>query len=116
MKNRVLLLGGVVIGVVLLVALGFFLYTPTITVNIHNNTASAVTVSSCGSDPVPIPSGRSATVDPNPNDSHAACIVYQGGTNAELGCLPIPTTHYRNGDTVNLSKMVSGVPAGKCGD
>jgi hypothetical protein len=115
MRHRALILGAA-LGVAILAALGFYLYTPTIAINIHNNTAQQVTVSTCGSDPQTIGPGRSAVVDPNPNDPHAACVVYEGNTNAELGCLPIPATEYRNGDTVNLSKLIRGVPAGKCGD
>jgi hypothetical protein len=83
-----------------------------ITINIHNNTGAQLTVSTCGSDPETINPGLSAAVDPNPNDKHATCVVYQGNTDVELGCLPIPTTLYRAGDTVNLTKMVRGVPAG----
>ena len=115
MRHRALILGGVC-GVALLVALGAYLYTPTITINIHNDTAAMVTVSTCGSDPETIEPGQSAAVDPNPNDPHAACMVYQGDTRAELGCLPIPTTKYRDGDTVDLTKLVRGVPPEKCGD
>jgi hypothetical protein len=115
-RHRVLMIGGICAGIVVLVALGLYLYTPTIRVNIYNDTAAQVTVSVCGSDPEMISPGLSAGVDPNPNDSRAACAVYRGNTSAYLGCLPIPTTYYRNGDTVNLTKMVRGVSAEKCGD
>jgi hypothetical protein len=115
-KSSVLVLcivGGIIACLVLFFV---FLYTPTITVHIQNDTSGQLTVSSCGSDPETIDPGQSANIDPNANDPNAACVVYRGNTTAEIGCLYIPTTRYLNGSTARLSATIPGVPADKCGD
>ena len=107
----------VIVGIALcLIVFFLFLYTPTITVHVENDTSQQLTVSTCGSDPQTIDPGHTASVDPNPNDSKAACVVYRGNTNEEIGCLPIPTTRYVDESTVRISTMRAGIPAAKCGD
>jgi hypothetical protein len=114
--TKAIVLSCIAVGVSTCVILFFvFLYTPTITVHIVNDTSRELTVSVCGSDPETMNPGQSADVDPNPNDSHAACVVYQGETGVALGCLFIPTTLYHDGSTAKLSRFIRGVPADKCG-
>ncbi len=116
MTRRVAIVVTCVFGAAILVAVGIYLYTPTITINVYNDTGSQVTVATCTPDPATIGPGQSTAANPLPNDRHAACTVYAGDTRADLGCLPIPTTRYRGGDTVDLTKMIRGVPPEKCGD
>ena len=91
-----------------------FVYTPTITIHVRNDTSEQLRVFSCGSDPITLDPGQTGDIDPNPHDPHAACIVDVGGV--EIGCLYIPTTRYTDGSTVRLSATIQGVPIGKCGD
>jgi hypothetical protein len=107
-------IGVLAIGATVLTILA--VYTPTVTVHIHNDSARQVTASVCGSDPQTAAPGRTIDVDPNRNDPHAACVIYEGASDHASGCLYIPTTRYRDGTTVDLSQMVRGVPAAKCGD
>lgn len=90
------------------------LYTPTITLRIQNDTPQQVTLAGCASDPATLDPGQTGVIDPNANDPHAACIVYQGESREVLGCLYIPTTRYRNNSTVRVSLFKRGVAPGHC--
>lgn len=116
MRRRTPVLIGIA-AVIVIPALFFaFLYTPTITLRVQNDSAEELTISRCGSDPATLQPGQEVNIDPNSHDANAACIVYEGNSGIELGCLYIPTTRYTNGSTVKLSAMVRGIPANKCGD
>jgi hypothetical protein len=118
-KRLFLIFGGT--AVVLCVALGVgvwllgtFVITPTQTVHVRNDLSVALQVSLCGSDPVSIESGETGSVDPYPNDANAACVIYGVSVDDYLGCLLIPTTVYRDGATVLVSQMKSGIPLREC--
>jgi hypothetical protein len=111
---RLLLLAALAGGAIALVLV--FAYTPTTTVHIHNDTRRQVTLSVCGSDPQTAGPGATVNVDPNKNDGHAACAVYEGTSDRAAGCLYIPTTRFGSGTTAQVSDSVRGVPADNCGD
>ena len=118
--SATLSVAGIVVGflaVVGVVAFLFvrFVFTPTITLQVTNNSSGAVQISSCGSDPVLLPVGDTGPIDPNPNDPHAACFVYSAAQTSYLGCLSIPTTRFKDGDTIQVSWMDANVPESTCG-
>jgi hypothetical protein len=100
---------------IILIIFFTFLYTPTTTLRIQNDSAETLTISGCGSDPATLSPGQQVDIDPNLHDANAACTVYEGNTGIELGCLYTPTTRYTNGSTIRLSAMVRGIPASRCG-
>jgi len=106
--------GLVLLGIVALIFVRF-VFTPTITLQIKNDFSTAVQVSSCGSDPVSLSVGETGPIDPNPNDSHAACFIYSGVSSSYLGCLSIPTMRFKDGDIVRVSWLDSKVPEKTCG-
>jgi hypothetical protein len=115
--SRGLVALAVVVVVLILGALFyFFVYTPTVTLHVANDTSTVVRVTACGSDPQVVQPGHAVTVDPNRNDAQAACVVYEGTSDQATGCLYVPTTRLSDGDTVKVSAMVRGVPADRCGD
>jgi len=106
--------GLVLLGIVALIFVRF-VFTPTITLQVTNYSSGAVQISSCGSDPVLLPVGDTGPIDPNPNDPHAACFVYSAVQTSYLGCLLLPTTRFKDGDTVQVSWMDANVPESTCG-
>jgi hypothetical protein len=111
---------GIVGGALLLVGVVAFLFlrfvfTPTITLQVTNDSSGAVQVSSCGSDPVLLSVGATGPIDPNPNDPRAACLVYSAVGTSYLGCLSIPRIRYKDGDTVRVSWMDAKVAESTCG-
>ena len=90
--------------------------TPTITLNIKNDLSFPIEVSVCGSNPLVLGSGETGLIDPNPNDPNAACAIYQRDGAKYIGCLPIPTTVFHEGDTVRLKTLEESISVGKCGD
>jgi hypothetical protein len=94
----------------------FFVYTPTVTLHVVNDTSTVVRVTVCGSDPQVVQPGQTVAVDPNKNDAKVACVIYEGTSDQAAGCLYVPTTRLADGDTVKVSAMVRGDPAGRCGD
>lgn len=102
----------------LVAAWAFFTYvlTPTTEVDILNDTSQELTVSGCGSDPATLKPGQSVIMDPDWMDPRAACTVTFHDTTDYLGCLPIPTTEYSNGMTVQLSRYRPQPEAEPCGD
>jgi len=92
-------------------------FTPTISIRVKNDTDRSVEVSTCGSDPVTIGKGQTATVDPNPNDPKAACEITAGdNTTKYLGCLQLPTTKFRDGSIVKVSRADTAISAQDWGD
>ena len=106
----------VVVLVILGVVIYQFVYTPTITLHVVNDTSATVRITLCGSDPQVVQPGQVIAIDPNRHDPHAACVVYPGTGDQALGCLAVPTTRFNDGDTVRVSATVRGVPPDRCGD
>lgn len=109
------IVGGAVAVVGTVVIVANLAFTPTITLHIKNDSLQAVQVTSCGSDPVLLTAGDTGSIDPNPNDPHAVCFVYSAAPTSYLGCLSIPTTLYKDGDTIRLSSIDQKIPESKCG-
>ena len=116
MSHKTILAAGILGLITCVVVFFVFLYTPTITIHLENDTSQQLTVSACGSDPATLNPGQMVNIDPNPNDPKAACVVYQGKGGQEIGCLYIPTTRFKAGSTVTLSAMNMDVSIGQCGD
>jgi len=105
------------IGAALTVLLTSRVITPTISVRVRNDTPSSVQLSTCGSDPVTLRPRQVGTVDPNPNDPKAACVVtLSSDTTTYVGCLLIPTTAPASDSTALVSAAVKTIPEGECGD
>lgn len=115
LKSRTGTILAVAIGCAAL-GLGFyrFAYTPTIAIHVVNDSPATVTVAVCGSDAQTAAPGRTVNVDPNPNNPKAACAILVEGQQA-AACLYIPTTRFRDGDTVRVSSAVAHVPEKECG-
>ena len=90
------------------------LYTPTVSIRIDNDTAEQVTLAGCSSDAATLDRGQTVEIDPNANDSRAACVVYQGETRVVLGCLYVPTTVYRRHATIKLSTYRPAAAGAAC--
>lgn len=108
----ILIAAGLVLGAIFY----FFVYTPTVTLHVVNDTSTLVRVAVCGSDPQVVGPGQTVSVDPNRNDAKAACVIYEGTSDQAAGCLYVPTTRLADGDTVKVSAMVRGIPADRCGE
>ena len=116
-QSKVLVTVAVVISLLILGAGGWFVvhlvFTPTITIYVHNDLSSPVSVSGCGSDPLSLRANEQGPIDPNPDDPRAACLIYDQNT-SYIGCLFAPTTVYRDGARVNVSQLDSSVSASSC--
>ncbi|MGH7621915.1 MAG: hypothetical protein ACREMU_06210 [Gemmatimonadaceae bacterium] len=106
--------------VVVLVAVGIYryVYTPTATLYVQNDTSHTIVIAVCASDVLTVSAGGKTPIDPNTDDPGAGCTIYDRERNGDryVGCLPVSTTKYRGGDTVPVSRLRRQIPSNSCGD
>jgi hypothetical protein len=92
-------------------------YTPTTTLYVLDDLPVAASLSVCASDEIDLTPGDKAAIDPNVHDPNGGCAVYvDTPTSHYIGCLPVPTTRYRTGAVIALSRLNKRTTVGSCGD
>lgn len=92
-----------------------FLVVPTVGLRVLNDTPDDYTITGCLNDPALLHPGDTVTdAYAIPHNVKASCFVYGRGS-TYVGCLFIPTTTYKEGDTVRLSRFRHDVPITQCG-
>jgi len=91
-----------------------FLYTPTTTITVHNDTNFRVELANCSSDSPTLDPGQTGSIDPN-TDAIAYCIVYQNDGGHVLGCLRVATSGAQYRNSVEINDYVRGTTAAACG-
>jgi hypothetical protein len=80
---------------------------------VKDDLSIGITITGCGTTAY-ISTGELTEIDAKLHDAKASCIVQSTSTGDYLGCLPIPTTIYHNGDTILASSMDRSVQSPDC--
>ena len=80
---------------------------------VKDDLSIGITITGCGTTAY-ISTGELTEVDAELHDAKASCIIQSTDSGDYLGCLPIPTTVYHNGDTILASSMDRSVQSPDC--